>query len=317
MVLVAIGVLLATISALAYRYKDFFGSRSVHSDYYRSENDKDITGEDTPDNKPVNTPQLNIDGKEESVSHDGSPTKRRSPNTGAINPNAQVNLELQKSTAPNQSMPPPRIEGPRLPSSLMPPPSQTTPKPTSPLVPPKPPTALRPPRLTAATLRVPPQRSQQSSSSFLAPSTSTLPPPSRPSKKVLLEPGHSPLDWAHLTANPPTPTFLRGADVPPNLIRVPPSLLKYHNGRKDKTGKRKDAWGVYQGRVYNMTPYLDFHPGGRDQLMRGAGKEKDSEKLFNEIHPWVSWENMLGECLVGIFVSENEASVAGGMEDMD
>lgn len=56
-----------------------------------------------------------------------------------------------------------------------------------------------------------------------------------------------------------------------------------------------------------MSPYMMFHPGGVDQLMRGAGKEKDGEKLFNEIHPWVSWENMLGECLVGILVSENEA----------
>lgn len=57
-------------------------------------------------------------------------------------------------------------------------------------------------------------------------------------------------------------------------------------------------------------------------MMRGAGKENEGEKLFNEIHPWVSWENMLGECLVGILVSENEVEVEGGMlksdmEEMD
>ena len=67
---------------------------------------------------------------------------------------------------------------------------------------------------------------------------------------------------------------------------------------------------------------MKFHPGGVDQLIRGAGKEVEGERLFNEIHPWVSWENMLGECLVGILVSENDGALNGAvvgnkMEEMD
>ncbi len=74
--------------------------------------------------------------------------------------------------------------------------------------------------------------------------------------------------------------------------------------------------------MYNLTPYMKFHPGGVDQLMKGAGKEGEGEKLFNEVHPWVSWENMLGECLVGILVSENEAQTLGegqenSLDEMD
>ena len=71
--------------------------------------------------------------------------------------------------------------------------------------------------------------------------------------------------------------------------------------------------------MYNLTPYMKFHPGGVGELMRGAGKVADGEKLFNEVHPWVSWENMLGECLVGILVSENEAGGEEGndLEEMD
>ena len=59
---------------------------------------------------------------------------------------------------------------------------------------------------------------------------------------------------------------------------------------------------VFKGNVYNITPYLDFHPGGVDEIMKGAGI--DATKLFQEIHAWVrkgkrsisiTAENCLGE----------------------
>lgn len=99
-----------------------------------------------------------------------------------------------------------------------------------------------------------------------------------------------------------------------HFIRVTPSLLKHNNGRKDKqTGLKKDAWSVYQGKVYNITPYLPFHPGGEGELLRGAGK--DGTALFNDVHPWVNWEGMLSSCLVGILVSETEEM--SGLEGLD
>ena len=74
--------------------------------------------------------------------------------------------------------------------------------------------------------------------------------------------------------------------------------------------------------MYNLTPYMKFHPGGIDELMKAAGREKDGERLFLEVHPWVSWESMLGECMVGILVGENEVGPGGGngedhLEEMD
>lgn len=77
--------------------------------------------------------------------------------------------------------------------------------------------------------------------------------------------------------------------------------MKVYNGRKGA-----DAWGAYQGKIYNLTPYLKFHPGGVGELMRGAGKVGEAERLFLEIHPWVNWDGMLAECLVGILVGEGE-----------
>jgi cytochrome b involved in lipid metabolism len=97
-----------------------------------------------------------------------------------------------------------------------------------------------------------------------------------------------------------------------SLVRVTPTHLKHNNGRKGKP-----AWSSYQGKVYNITPYLPFHPGGEGELRRAAGK--DGGKLFMEVHPWVNWENMLGECLVGIMVAESDVQIPQGssLEDMD
>lgn len=191
--------------------------------------------------------------------------------------------------------------------SLMPPPSMPRPAPSSTTQEKRPPTLnssgqglLVPPKVKASALRPPPSaaatlRNQAANTA----TTSTLAPSQRPSRKVILGPGHSPLDWATLTKDPRN--NLRGANLPPTLIKVTPSMLKIQNGRKGT-----DAWTSYNGKVYNITPYVSFHPGGKGELLRGAGK--DSGKLFLETHPWVNWDGILGECLVGILVSENDQS---------
>lgn len=56
-------------------------------------------------------------------------------------------------------------------------------------------------------------------------------------------------------------------------MRIPPSVLKVHN-------TREDAWSAFNGKVYNITAYLSFHPGGEKELMRVAGR--DGTKLFGE-----------------------------------
>lgn len=38
---------------------------------------------------------------------------------------------------------------------------------------------------------------------------------------------------------------------------------------------------VVLGRVYNVTPYLEFHPGGIPEIMRGVGR--DGTDLFDEV----------------------------------
>ncbi|GKZ18516.1 hypothetical protein AbraIFM66951_003397 [Aspergillus brasiliensis] len=277
--------------------------------------DTQTTPKATPSGAPaLEVPSFRLDDRTDqsrpSVPHIQSGSDSAQTQTPMKPPSQPLN---QTKMADSTLMPPPPAPqqiNPARSSSLMPPPapprlrpiaSQTTSAPSlAPgRYPPRPnnttgSSSLRPPPSAAASLRVPP--SSGLSSSTLAPTKVTA-KPSSASKRAVLEPGYSPLDWAALTSNPKN--NLRGANLPPTLIRVTPSMLKAQNGRKGM-----DAWTSYQGKVYNITPYLPFHPGGRGELLRGAGK--DSGKLFFEIHPWVNWDAILGECLVGILVSEND-----------
>ncbi|TGJ82686.1 hypothetical protein E0Z10_g6083 [Xylaria hypoxylon] len=152
------------------------------------------------------------------------------------------------------------------------------------------------------------QYDRQPGTSTLAPPPTHSSKPTKPSRKVTLEPGHSPLDWARL-ANHPT-SDLRGLGAGAAYLRVTPSMLRRQTGRRGK-----DAWTALGGRVYNITPYLPFHPGGEPELLRTAGR--DGTKLFGEIHPWVNYETMLSSCLIGLLVDETEAQSSGDMEAMD
>lgn len=178
-------------------------------------------------------------------------------------------------------------------SSLMLPPSMKAPTLRTP---PTTTGGLRPPTNGPLPNRGPPQSQAAQARSSLAPSVKT--PNAR--QKVILKPGHSPLDWASLSQS----SNLSGV---PGFQRVTPSMLKEHNGRKGRP-----AWSSYLGKVYNITPYVHFHPGGEGELLRAAGK--DGAKLFMEVHSWINWENMLNSCIVGIMVSEAEGE---GLDEMD
>ena len=67
---------------------------------------------------------------------------------------------------------------------------------------------------------------------------------------------------------------------------------------------------VLAGRVYNITPYLDFHPGGRAVLLKVAGR--DGTALFRKFHPWVNAGALLEACLLGPLAPAAESGGAGG-----
>ena len=67
--------------------------------------------------------------------------------------------------------------------------------------------------------------------------------------QVPLGRGHSLMDWMRLNS----------AQIATTPVRVTPSELSRHCFEDD-------AWMALRGRVYNVTNYMWYHPGGRDQV---------------------------------------------------
>ena len=74
-------------------------------------------------------------------------------------------------------------------------------------------------------------------------------------RKVALPPGRSQLDWIRNSANLPYP--------PRRTITL--TELSKHNSRND-------AWLAISGKVFDVTPYVEYHPGGIEMILVGAGK---------------------------------------------
>ncbi|XP_063772985.1 cytochrome b5 reductase 4 [Pseudophryne corroboree] len=116
--------------------------------------------------------------------------------------------------------------------------------------------------------------------------------------KTPLKPGRSLMDWIKVKSSGKDLTGLKG-----RLIEVTEEELAKHN-------KKTDCWICIRGLVYNVTPYMEYHPGGEEELMKAAGA--DGTHLFDQVHRWVNYESMLKECLIGRMAVKLSSSLKGG-----
>jgi cytochrome b involved in lipid metabolism len=123
------------------------------------------------------------------------------------------------------------------------------------------------------------------------------PPPRAPprARRAPFEPGFSPMDWVRLARAPGADLASRGGALPRRDLT--PADVAAH-------ATAGDGWTALRGRVYNLTPYLKFHPGGAPILRSALGK--DCTKLFDRYHAWVNAEALLAPCLVG-YLAKREA----------
>ncbi|EFO25980.2 cytochrome b5 reductase 4 [Loa loa] len=103
-------------------------------------------------------------------------------------------------------------------------------------------------------------------------------------RNVTLTHGRSLMDWIKLTSSKSTAATMKGGVDDVEL---------------SKHASVDDCWILLGEKVYNVTDYLAFHPGGVEQLMRAAGT--DGTGLFNKVHSWVNYDTMLKTCFVGTF----------------
>lgn len=111
-------------------------------------------------------------------------------------------------------------------------------------------------------------------------------------QKVPLEKGFSQVDWLKLSRTHPDLAGTGGAGWRKDIEMAE---VKLHR-------TADDAWIVLSGKVYNMTHYLKFHPGGEEILLKVAGK--DGTTLFQKYHPWVNADALLEKCFVGLMAQK-------------
>ena len=139
---------------------------------------------------------------------------------------------------------------------------------------------------------------RQPGCSTLAPPPGSDAPNKRGRAKVVLKPGHGPLDWQHLQQTKGMKGELVhgvNSQIPPFRIQPPLRVNK-----EILLANKENFWCVLNRKVYCIKDYLSFHPGGEVILKQCAGK--DATALFNRYHRWVNYEKLLETCLIGIYV---------------
>uniref|UniRef100_A0A1I7TS86 Cytochrome b5 heme-binding domain-containing protein n=1 Tax=Caenorhabditis tropicalis TaxID=1561998 RepID=A0A1I7TS86_9PELO len=78
------------------------------------------------------------------------------------------------------------------------------------------------------------------------------------------------------------------------------SLKEYTRNQVEQHCTHDDLWIIFKGKVYNMTPYFNEHPGGL-AILRYAGKDTSTVLPYVASHGigWKIVEKKLAEHLIG------------------
>ncbi|KAL6785995.1 CYB3 [Auxenochlorella protothecoides x Auxenochlorella symbiontica] len=125
----------------------------------------------------------------------------------------------------------------------------------------------------------------------------------RPRKKLPFQIGCSPMDWLRLSRSKADLSGLKGG--------APRRGITLEEVKQHRT--RDNAWTAIRGKVYNMSAYMAFHPGGDKMLLAVAGK--DGTAMFDKYHPWVNIDFLMSACVVGLLAPPTPGPAGVEWED--
>ena len=107
-------------------------------------------------------------------------------------------------------------------------------------------------------------------------------------------------------------TFKNKAEFAKYLKENPDPLgVQKNGGYKEYTWEEvakhnalPSVWSVYKGNVYDITMYINVHPGGKKILEKVYGK--DMTPLFDKFHGYLKIDALIGPLKIGT-VSEKSA----------
>ena len=96
----------------------------------------------------------------------------------------------------------------------------------------------------------------------------------------------SPFEYMKFLNENKDPLGLKGKDLPAYTL----DEIAQHN-------QPPSIWTIYEGKVYDITMYRDYHPGGEDILKSTYGK--DCTELFKKFHGYINIDNLLKPFQIG------------------
>ena len=90
-------------------------------------------------------------------------------------------------------------------------------------------------------------------------------------------------------------TYLEENPDPLNIKEV--GLKEFTLEEVEKHNEAPSIWIIYKFGVYDITKYVEYHPGGVEILKPYFGK--DCTLPFATYHPWVNFQNILGRFRIG------------------
>jgi cytochrome b involved in lipid metabolism len=124
--------------------------------------------------------------------------------------------------------------------------------------------------------------------------------------KQKLGPGRGLNDWIRVLKTQP-----QRAPRPISMAELAQHQVGVRKHVSHAQGPGGEVWMALGGRVYDITAYMAFHPGGRDELLRGSGADATAlflqvgalyavECINWQVHPWVKIESFLDKFFVGM-----------------